>query len=67
MVINMAVAVISVKAKSAEGVNDYFEMDEPLYALAFLWLVFAGPGWLSLDALLARLLRRRAAAGLQGT
>jgi len=62
MVINMLVAVITVKAKMATGVNDYFEMDEPLYALAFAWLVFSGPGKVSLDALITRLVSRRSSA-----
>jgi hypothetical protein len=41
------------------GVNDFVELDAPLYALAFLWLFFVGPGWVSLDHFFGRLLRRR--------
>jgi putative oxidoreductase len=59
MVINMAVAVISVKAKNAESITDYFEMDEPLYALGFLWLIFSGPGKVSLDAVIDWVVKRR--------
>jgi putative oxidoreductase len=59
MVINMAVAVFAVKMKELGGVNDFVEIDEPLYALTFLWLFFVGPGWVSLDHLVVRLLRRR--------
>ena len=41
--------------------------DEPLYALAFLWLFFSGPGWVSLDHLLWTRVRRGAvAAGSTG-
>ena len=42
------------------------ELDEPLYALAFLWLFFSGPDWVSLDHLLvdAREAQRAIAAGL---
>src|SRR5262249_18311432 len=58
--INMAVAVIVVKMKNVAGLNDFVELDEPLYALSFLWLFFVGPGKASLDHLLASLARRRA-------
>jgi putative oxidoreductase len=60
MVINMVVAVIAVKMKEVGGLNDFVELDEPLYALVFLWLFFVGPGWVSLDHLIVRLLKRRA-------
>ena len=49
MMINMAVAIITVKAKSVSGINDFVELDEPLYALTFFWLFVTGPGWVSLD------------------
>jgi putative oxidoreductase len=60
MVINMVVAVIAVKMKEVGSVNDFVELDEPLYALMFLWLFFVGPGWVSLDHLIVRLLKGRA-------
>jgi len=59
MVINMLVALVVVKMKKVSGIDDFVELDEPLYALSFLWLVFSGPGKASLDHLLARALRRR--------
>ncbi|MFI5399288.1 MAG: DoxX family protein [Candidatus Binatia bacterium] len=59
MIINMVVAVVTVKLKEVGGVNDFGELDEPLYALTFLWLFFFGPGWVSLDHLFVRLLRRK--------
>ena len=42
------------KLKSIDGINGFFELDEPLYGLAFLWLVFSGPGKVSLDSLIWR-------------
>ncbi len=61
MVINMAVAVLAVKMKNVTGLDEFVELDEPLYALSFLWLVFAGPGKVSLDHLLFRAWKRKAA------
>lgn len=57
MVINMVVAVIAVKMKDVANLNDFVELDEPLYALVFLWLFFAGPGPVSLDNLIVRAFR----------
>jgi putative oxidoreductase len=54
LVINLAVALLTVKLKKVTGWTDFVELDEPLYALGFLWLIFSGPGWVSLDHLLAR-------------
>lgn len=50
--INMLVAILAVKLKAVEGLNDFVELDEPLYALFFLWLLFSGPGRVSLDHVL---------------
>jgi putative oxidoreductase len=58
MVINMAVAIISVKLKNVSGLDDFVELDEPLYALFYVWLGFAGAGAVSLDFLIAYALRR---------
>ena len=52
MIINMTVAVLSVKLKEVSGLVDFVNLDEPLYALAYVWLLFAGAEWLSLDAFL---------------
>jgi putative oxidoreductase len=60
MMINMAVAIITVKMKSVTGLDDFVELDEPLYALAFFWLMISGPGWVSVDYLL------RSSIGLSG-
>ena len=54
LIINMVVAVVTVKMKKVEGLDDFAELDEPLYALAFLVLLFAGPGKVSLDYFIAR-------------
>jgi putative oxidoreductase len=52
MIINMIVAILTVKLKNVSGLNDFVELDEPLYALTFVWLFFSGAGWLSIDGLL---------------
>ena len=52
MIINMIVAILTVKLKHVGGLNDFVELDEPLYALTYVWLFFSGPGWLSIDAFL---------------
>jgi putative oxidoreductase len=52
MIINMTVAILTVKIKEVSALNDFAELDEPLYALSFVWLFFSGAGWLSIDALL---------------
>jgi putative oxidoreductase len=56
MMINMAVAIASVKLKSVSGLDDFVELDEPLYLLSFFWLLLAGPGAASLDQLLGKAL-----------
>jgi putative oxidoreductase len=52
MMINMAVAIITVKMKNVAGLDDFVELDEPLYGLVYFWLMISGAGWISLDALL---------------
>src|SRR5271167_1985214 len=52
MIINMIVAILSVKLKDVSGLDDFVELDEPLYALSFVWLFFSGAGWLSIDGLI---------------
>ncbi len=53
MVINMIVAIASVKLKNVSGLDDFVELDEPLYALSYVWLGFTGAGALSLDYLVS--------------
>jgi putative oxidoreductase len=52
MMINMAVAIITVKMKSVGGLNDFVELDEPLYGLAYFWLMISGAGYVSVDYLI---------------
>lgn len=56
MIINMLVAMIVVVLPKVDNFDGYFEIDEPLYALIFVWLLIAGPGRVSLDAWLAKTL-----------
>ncbi len=54
LIINMFVAIVSVKLASVSSLNDFVELDEPLYLLSFFWLMIAGPGVVSLDSFLAQ-------------
>jgi putative oxidoreductase len=54
MIINMAVTILAVNIKHVSGLNDFVELDEPLYALCYFWLMVDGPGCASLDYLIAR-------------
>jgi putative oxidoreductase len=54
LIINMLVAIVTVKIASVSNVNDFVELDEPLYLLSFFWLMLSGPGVVSLDFFLAR-------------
>src|SRR5271163_5221857 len=49
MIINMLVAILKVNLMSVNGLDDFSELDEPLYALVYLWLLLSGPGWVSVD------------------
>ena len=59
LLINMLVAILTVNIERVTGLDEFVELDTPLYALFFLWLIFSGPGRASLDHLLWR--RRRSA------
>ena len=61
--INMVVAILVVNIKNVTGLDEFVELSEPLYALTFLWLLFSGPGRVSLDHLLFRRLARPDGAG----
>ena len=56
LILNMFVAIVSVKLASVSSVNDFVELDEPLYLLSFFWLMIAGPGVVSLDSFLSQAL-----------
>ena len=61
MIINMLVAILKVNLKRVGSIDDFVELDEPLYALAYLWLLLSGPGWVSVDFFVRRVFRLRAA------
>src|SRR5713226_3224124 len=44
MIINMLVAILKVNLKRVTSLDDFVELDEPLYALAYLWLLLSGAG-----------------------
>ena len=67
MMINMAVAIVTVKIKSVTDLNDFVELDEPLYALAYFWLLVAGPGLASVDYLIRVMMRATCTALFRGT
>jgi putative oxidoreductase len=54
MMINMLVAILKVNLKRVTTLDDFVELDEPLYALAYLWLLLSGPGRVSVDYVLGR-------------
>jgi putative oxidoreductase len=54
MIVNMLVAILQVNFKRVSNLDDFVELDEPLYALAYLWLLLSGPGWASFDYLVCR-------------
>jgi len=62
MMINMAVAIITVKMKNVAGINDFVELDEPLYGLAYFWLMISGAGLVSMDYLIRSAIRTSASA-----
>jgi putative oxidoreductase len=59
LLVNILVAIFTVNVKNVAGIDDFVELDTPLYALLFLWLLCAGPGWVSVDHLLWQRWRRR--------
>jgi putative oxidoreductase len=59
LMINMLVATITVQMRDVTTLDEFVELDTPLYALFFLWLLVSGPGPVSLDALLRRWWIRR--------
>jgi putative oxidoreductase len=54
MIINMLVAILKVNLMSVSNLDAFVELDEPLYALTYLWLLISGPGWVSVDYLISR-------------
>ena len=58
----MLVAIVTAKRDDVDGLLTFLSLNEWAYAAIFLALVMIGPGKVSLDALIARWLERRAAA-----
>jgi putative oxidoreductase len=56
MIINMLVAILKVNLMQVSSLDDFSELDEPLYALVYLWLLVSGPGWVSIDYIVSRAL-----------
>jgi uncharacterized membrane protein YphA (DoxX/SURF4 family) len=54
MIINMLVAILKVELMNVNNLDDFVDLDEPLYALTYLWLLISGPGWVSVDYLISR-------------
>ncbi|MGE0387311.1 MAG: DoxX family protein [Gammaproteobacteria bacterium] len=54
MIVNMAAAIALVVIADVGSFSEFVELDEFLYILVFFWLLVAGPGPASLDALLVR-------------
>lgn len=52
LVILMAVAIGVARLGDVHGLVDFLDLQELTYALVFFWLVIAGPGRVSLDALI---------------
>jgi putative oxidoreductase len=59
MIINMAVAIAVVVIKNVGSFDEFVELDEFVYILIFFWLLMAGPGKVSVDALTSRWLGLR--------
>jgi putative oxidoreductase len=51
LLINMVVAIALVVIKNVGSFDDFVELDEFTYILIFFWLIMAGPGKASLDAI----------------
>ncbi|MDR3385617.1 MAG: DoxX family protein [Rudaea sp.] len=54
MIFNLIVAIALVVIKNVHGFDDFVELDEFVDILIFFWLIVAGPGTVSLDALIAK-------------
>lgn len=50
----MLVAIVTVQLEKAGTVGDFLYLPEVLLLVIFVWLVFSGPGRISVDHLLAR-------------
>jgi putative oxidoreductase len=56
MMINLIVATATVAIRPVTDFDSFFELDEVLYIFILFWLFMSGPGRISLDARLLRVL-----------
>ncbi len=64
MIFNMLVALAVVVLPGISTLDEFVELDEVLYVAVFVWLLLAGPGAASVDALIARRWNARGSAGV---
>ena len=60
----MVIAILTAKRPNIDGLTTLVGFEEWSYLVMFLWIALAGPGPLSLDALICRLRRRGGTSGL---
>lgn len=58
LIVVMAVAILTAKRADIGGLSDLLGFEETLYVVLLSWLAIAGPGPISLDRLVLRVLRR---------
>ena len=54
LICTMVVAILTARRGDIGSLSDLFGMEEYLFVLIFLWVLFEGAGRASLDALIAR-------------
>ena len=59
LIITMIVAILTAKRGDLHGISDLLGFEEWTYIVLAIWIAVAGPGPLSLDRLLAGVLRRQ--------
>ncbi len=62
LIVVMIVALVTAQRENAASLGDLFGLIEYLYVTLLVWIGIAGPGPLSADALLVRVMRSRAAS-----
>ena len=50
----MFVAILTAKVAEVHTLSDFLYLSEPAFFVIFVWLVFSGPGKVSLDHLIAK-------------
>lgn len=59
LAVTMVVALITAKKDDIASFSDLTGISEFLYIVLFFWLVLAGPGLVSIDAVIGRWIRKR--------